>query len=64
MPGTMLDVRVSVGQRVAAGDILGVLEAMKMEAPLKAPLDGIVTSVGPAVGDQVALGAKLFEVAV
>jgi acetyl-CoA/propionyl-CoA carboxylase, biotin carboxylase, biotin carboxyl carrier protein len=40
-----------------------VLEAMKMEAPLKAPCDGIVTSVGPAVGDQVALGARLFEVA-
>jgi 3-methylcrotonyl-CoA carboxylase alpha subunit/acetyl-CoA/propionyl-CoA carboxylase biotin carboxyl carrier protein len=63
MPGTMLDVRVSVGQQVAEGDILGVLEAMKMEAPLKAPCDGIVTSVGPTVGDQVALGARLFEVA-
>jgi acetyl-CoA/propionyl-CoA carboxylase biotin carboxyl carrier protein len=62
MPGTMLDVRVNVGQQVSEGDILGVLEAMKMEAPLKAPCDGIVTSVAATAGDQVTLGAKLFEV--
>ena len=63
MPGTVLDVRVSVGQQVAAGDILGVMEAMKMEAVLKAPCDGVLTSVVPTVGDRVALGARLFEVA-
>ena len=63
MPGTVLEVRVSVAHQVAKGDILGVIEAMKMEVSLKAPYDGIVTSVAAAAGDQVALGARLFEVA-
>ncbi len=62
MPGTVLAVDVEVGQSVTAGQRLGVLEAMKMELALKAPHDGTVTTVGAATGDQVALGAVLFEV--
>ena len=62
MPGTVLLVNVSEGQAVEAGDVLGVLEAMKMELALKAPYAGTVTSVGAAVGDQVSLGAELFHV--
>ncbi len=62
MPGTVLDVRVAEGDRVGAGDILGVMEAMKMEHSLKAPYDGVVTKVGAAAGGQVDLGAVLFEV--
>jgi acetyl-CoA/propionyl-CoA carboxylase biotin carboxyl carrier protein len=62
MPGTVLAVRVEVGQRVSAGDPLGTMEAMKMELALTAPFDGSVTQVGAAVGDQVALGAVLFTV--
>ena len=62
MPGTVLDVRVSEGQEVAEGDILGTLEAMKMELSLKAPFAGTVAEVGAAAGDQVALGARLFVV--
>jgi 3-methylcrotonyl-CoA carboxylase alpha subunit/acetyl-CoA/propionyl-CoA carboxylase biotin carboxyl carrier protein len=62
MPGTVLAVNVEPGQRVGAGDVLGVMEAMKMELALKAPFDGTVETVGATVGAQVALGDPLFEV--
>ncbi len=63
MPGTVLSVRVEEGARVAAGDALGTMEAMKMELTLTAPFDGTVTEVGAIDGEQVALGARLFVVA-
>jgi acetyl/propionyl-CoA carboxylase alpha subunit len=62
MPGTVLLVNVAEGQVVDAGELLGVLEAMKMELALKAPYAGTVTSVAAAVGAQVTLGAELFHV--
>jgi acetyl-CoA/propionyl-CoA carboxylase biotin carboxyl carrier protein len=62
MPGTVLTVTAEVGMTVAEGDVLGVMEAMKMELSLKAPVAGTVSVVGAAVGEQVALGATLFEV--
>jgi 3-methylcrotonyl-CoA carboxylase alpha subunit/acetyl-CoA/propionyl-CoA carboxylase biotin carboxyl carrier protein len=62
MPGTVLEIRVAEGDRVVEGDVLGMMEAMKMELTLKAPFVGTVRSVHAAVGDQVALGATLFEV--
>jgi acetyl-CoA/propionyl-CoA carboxylase, biotin carboxylase, biotin carboxyl carrier protein len=55
-------VSATVGQRVEEGETLGVMEAMKMELALKAPVAGTVTEVGAATGDQVALGATLFVV--
>jgi 3-methylcrotonyl-CoA carboxylase alpha subunit/acetyl-CoA/propionyl-CoA carboxylase biotin carboxyl carrier protein len=62
MPGTLLAVNVSEGQQVDEGEVLGVLEAMKMELALKAPYAGTVAAVDAKVGDQVALGARLFSV--
>jgi acetyl/propionyl-CoA carboxylase alpha subunit len=62
MPGTVLSVAVTEGQVVDADDVLGILEAMKMELSLKAPVAGTVSTVGAAPGDRVALGATLFVV--
>ncbi|MFT4164707.1 MAG: biotin carboxylase N-terminal domain-containing protein [Microlunatus sp.] len=59
MPGTIIDLRVSDGDQVQAGQVLIVLEAMKMETPLRAPFDGTVAELSASIGMQVALGAML-----
>ena len=59
MPGTILDVRVSEGQSVEAGDVLMILEAMKMENEIVAPSAGKVTSVSVTKGTAVESGAVL-----
>ena len=59
MPGKILGVKVSAGQAVKKGDVLVVLEAMKMENEIVAPQDGTVASVNTSVGEQVEAGAVL-----
>ncbi len=62
MPGTVLRVHVEVGQQVAAGEMLVVLEAMKMEHAVRALVDGTVTEVVVQQGQQVDAGASLVVV--
>ena len=60
-PATVTVVKVAAGQTVARGDTLVVLEAMKMEIPLRAPRRGRVTAVRCEEGDQVDPGVPLVE---
>ena len=63
MPGTILKVNVSNGQAVKKGDVLMVLEAMKMENEIMAPNDGTVSSVNVNAGASVEAGAVLCTLA-
>ena len=60
MPGTILSVNVTVGQVVKKGEVLCVLEAMKMENEIYAPRDGEVASVTAAKGEAVESGKALI----
>ena len=59
MPGTILDVKVAQGQAVKKGDILCILEAMKMENEILAPQDGTVAQVTVSKGASVNSGDPL-----
>ncbi len=63
MPGTILSVKVSVGQQVKKGDTVAVLEAMKMENEIPAPQDGTVSSVDVSNGATVETGATIVTLA-
>ena len=62
MPGSVIELRCAIGDTVAAGQVLVVLEAMKMEHHITAPFDGTVTELPIAVGDQVENGALLLTI--
>jgi 3-methylcrotonyl-CoA carboxylase alpha subunit len=62
MPGTVLVVRCSLGDPVAKGQALFVVEAMKMEHTVVAPADGVLTEVNVQAGQQVALDQTLAVV--
>ena len=59
MPGTILSVNVIPGQSVRKGDVLMILEAMKMENEIMCPRDGVVSSVQAAKGAAVESGTLL-----
>ena len=62
MPGTILDIKVKVGDHVKSGQVLAVLEAMKMENEIMAGTDGTVTSVAVSKGASVQTGDMLLTI--
>ena len=62
MPGTILKVLKASGDAVKAGDVVLILEAMKMENEITAPSDGVIGSLSLTEGSTVAGGDLLFEV--
>ena len=63
MQGTIVQVAVREGQEVAEGDLVAVLEAMKMENPVLAHRAGVVAGLAVAVGDTVTRGTVICELA-
>jgi len=61
MPATVVSVNVEPGQRVARGDVLIMLEAMKMELPVKAPREATVKAIACRQGELVQPGVPLLE---
>lgn len=63
MPGTILSVNVKAGQRVKKGDVLVILEAMKMENEIVAPKDATVTGINVSKGESVDSGTVMLTLA-
>ena len=61
MPGKILHIKVKAGESVEAGQVLAVMEAMKMEHTIKAPTAGVVSSIPWNPGDRVEGGIILVE---
>lgn len=59
MPGKILAIKANVGQAVKRGDVVMILEAMKMENEITAPEDGTIAGINVAVGDSVESGDTL-----
>ncbi len=64
MPGKILAIKTNVGDSISKGDLVLVMEAMKMEYSLKATQDGVIKSIDCEVGDQVGVKQLLVEIEV
>lgn len=62
MPGTILDVKVQEGQNVKKGQVLVILEAMKMENEIQAPCDGKIAALSVRKGDSVETQALICSI--
>ena len=62
MPGTIIDVKVKIGDRIEAGDSVIVIEAMKMENEIQSPTSGIVVAIHVAKGESVSPDETLLEI--
>ncbi len=62
LPGTILDIKVTSGQTVKKGEVLLIIEAMKMENEINAPADGMITQVLVTKGVSVATGDALISI--
>jgi len=62
MPGTIIDVKVKIGDRVEAGDSVIVIEAMKMENEIQSPTSGIVVAIHMVKGESVSPDETLIEI--
>jgi biotin carboxyl carrier protein len=61
IPGTILEILVKPGQKVKKGDLLLILEAMKMQNRLRCPMDGTIKAIVARQGDRVSKGVLLME---
>jgi len=61
MPGRVIEIKVKVGDEVSHGQEVCVIEAMKMQIPMKSNQNGVVKEIKVAVGQSVPKGAVLIE---
>ena len=62
LPGVILVVKVQVGDKVKSGQVVAILEAMKMENEIQSEFDGVVTSVNVSQGDSILEGAPIVTI--
>ena len=62
MPGSIVRINVEVGDTIKSGDVLCILEAMKMENEIKSPSDGVIATVNTSKGTNVNSGDLLFTI--
>jgi 3-methylcrotonyl-CoA carboxylase alpha subunit len=63
IPGRVVQILVALGDRVARGQVVAILEAMKTELRITAPADGVVVHIGCAAGESVEEGTEIVSLA-